>query len=47
MASSRYKLENTYSQALIEYGDENEQEQLFLSMAKMDKDTEVMMNKIN
>ena len=47
MESLRYKLKNTYSQALIEYGDENGQEHLFLSMGKMDNDMEVLMNKIN
>ena len=47
MESPRYKLQNTYSQALIEYGDANGQEQLFLSMAKMEDGMEVVKNKID
>ena len=47
MQSPRYKLQNTFSQGLIEYGDEMGQDHLILSMEKMDANEEVKINRIH
>ena len=43
MQSPRYRLQNTFSQGLINYGEENGQDTFIISMEKMEDDKEVMI----
>ena len=47
MQSPTYKLQNTFSQGLVDYGDENGQDHLILSMEKMDANKEVKITRIH